>query len=213
MAAQLDPLLAADGGGNFTGQVQDALTGDVLFDRAARTPGCPASNLKLLTAVAALRTLGPDHRFTTTVVAGPAAHQVVLTGGGDVLLGAGASDAGQVRGHAGLATLAAWTVDSLRAAGVTGEITVRFDDSLFSGPALNPAWDLGDVAAGEVAPLSPLALNAARYDPAVTTGPRPRDPAAAAAAEFAGRLRDRRRTRGTDGGGRRRTRHHARRTR
>ncbi|WP_082178107.1 D-alanyl-D-alanine carboxypeptidase/D-alanyl-D-alanine-endopeptidase [Arthrobacter sp. ZBG10] len=189
VAAQLDPLLAADGGGNFTGQVQDALTGEVLFDRGGADARVPASNLKLLTAVAALRTLGPDHRFSTKVLAGPDNRQVVLTGGGDVLLGAGASDRDGVRGHAGLATLAARTADSLRSAGVTGEVTVGFDDSLFSGPALNPAWGLGDVAAGEVAPLAPLALNAARYDPAVTTGPRPQDPAAAAAAEFAGQLR------------------------
>jgi D-alanyl-D-alanine carboxypeptidase/D-alanyl-D-alanine-endopeptidase (penicillin-binding protein 4) len=63
------------------------------------------------------------------------------------------------------------------------------DDSLFSGPALNPAWQSGDVAAGEVAPVYPLALNSARYDPAVTTGPRPQDAAMTAGEEFAARLR------------------------
>ncbi len=62
------------------------------------------------------------------------------------------------------------------------------DDSLFSGPALNPAWADGDVAAGEVAPLYPLALNSARFDPAVTTGPRPQDSAITAAEAFAAQL-------------------------
>jgi serine-type D-Ala-D-Ala carboxypeptidase/endopeptidase (penicillin-binding protein 4) len=113
---------------------------------------------------------------------------VVLKGGGDVLLGAGESAPDKVVGHAGLATLARQTVQSLQAAGVTGAIIVQLDDSLFTGPALNPAWSPDDVAAGETAPLFPLALNSARFDPAVTTGPRPQDAAAGAAAAFAAQL-------------------------
>ncbi|BAS06871.1 D-alanyl-D-alanine carboxypeptidase [Arthrobacter sp. Hiyo4] len=171
VATQLDGLLKPDGEGSFTGLVQDALTGQVLFDRGGSESRIPASNMKLLTAVAALRAIGPEHRFSTKVLAGPAANQVVLTGGGDVLLGAGESAPSQVMGRAGLATLATATVNALQTAGTTGELTVLVDDSLFTGPALNPAWADGDVAAGEVAPLYPLALNSARFDPAVTTGP------------------------------------------
>ncbi|MFE8885797.1 D-alanyl-D-alanine carboxypeptidase/D-alanyl-D-alanine-endopeptidase [Pseudarthrobacter enclensis] len=189
VSARLEPVLKADGGGSFTGAVQDALTGQVLFDRGGSESRVPASNLKLLTSVAALRALGPDRTFATRVVPGPDANQVVLVGGGDVLLGAGESNPAAVMGRAGLATLAARTVASLQAAGAAGEIKVLLDDSLFSGPALNPAWELGDVAAGEVAPVFPLALNSARYDAAVTTGPRPQDAAMAAADEFAARLR------------------------
>jgi len=189
VTAQVDPLLKTDDGGTFTGMVQDASTGQVLFDRGASEGRVPASNLKLLTSVAALRTLGPDHRFATKVLRGPAPGQVVLVGGGDVLLGAGESQPEQTLGHAGLATLAARAVDALRAAGTTGEIKVLLDDSLFTGPALNPAWLAGDIEAGEIAPLYPLALNSARFDPAVTIGPRPQDAAMAAAEEFAARLR------------------------
>jgi D-alanyl-D-alanine carboxypeptidase/D-alanyl-D-alanine-endopeptidase (penicillin-binding protein 4) len=188
VTSQLDPLLTPDGGGSFTGLVQDALTGDVLYDRGGSENRIPASNMKLFTAVATLRALGPDHRFGTKVLAGSGANQVVLTGGGDVLLGDGESAPDQVMGHAGLATLAASTVAALQASGTTGELTVLVDDSLFSGPALNPAWADGDVAAGEVAPLYPLALNSARYNPAVTTGPRPQDPAVTAGEAFAGQL-------------------------
>jgi D-alanyl-D-alanine carboxypeptidase/D-alanyl-D-alanine-endopeptidase (penicillin-binding protein 4) len=189
VTAQVEPLLKADGDGSFTGLVQDALTGQVLFDRGGSENRVPASNMKLLTAVAALRSLGPDHRFTTSVRQGPVPGQVVLAGGGDVLLGAGESSADQVMGRAGLGTLAKETVEALKAAGTTGEVTVLVDDSLFTGPALNPGWESGDVAAGEVAPVYPLALNSARYDPAVTTGPRPQDSAMTAAGEFAARLR------------------------
>ena len=114
---------------------------------------------------------------------------MVLAGGGDVLLGAGESAPDRVLGHAGLATLAAATVAALKDAGATGELKVLVDDSLFSGPALNPAWASGDVEAGEVAPLFPLALNSARFDPAVTTGPRPQDSAVTAAEAFAAQLK------------------------
>ncbi|WP_427117594.1 D-alanyl-D-alanine carboxypeptidase/D-alanyl-D-alanine-endopeptidase [Pseudarthrobacter scleromae] len=189
VSAQLEPLLKADGGGTFTAVVQDALTGQVLFDRGGSEGRVPASNMKLLAAVAALRALGPEHRFATRAVAGPEPGQVVLVGGGDVLLGPGGSAPEQVMGHAGLATLAAQAVEALQTGGATGEIKVLVDDSLFPGPALNPAWESGDVAAGEVAPVYPLALNSARYDPAVTTGPRPQDAAMTAAEEFAARLR------------------------
>ncbi|WP_267279365.1 D-alanyl-D-alanine carboxypeptidase/D-alanyl-D-alanine-endopeptidase [Arthrobacter sp. CDRTa11] len=188
VAAQLEPLLKADGGGTFTGLVQDALTGQILFDRGGSDNRIPASNMKLLTAVAALRALGPEHRFSTTVVAGPSANQVVLRGGGDVLLGAGQSDPDQVMGHAGLASLAASTVAALQEKGTTGEVTVLVDDSLFNGPALNPAWEKGDVEAGELAPLYPLAMNSARFSAGVTTGPRPQDSALTTAEAFAAQL-------------------------
>ncbi|HAG60258.1 MAG TPA: D-alanyl-D-alanine carboxypeptidase/D-alanyl-D-alanine-endopeptidase, partial [Arthrobacter bacterium] len=189
VTTQLDALLKPDGDGTITGLVQDALTGQDLFDRGGSENRIPASNMKLLTAVAALLAIGPDHRFSTTVLAGPAANQVVLAGGGDVLLGAGESQPGQVMGYAGLATLATATVNALHAAGKTGELKVLVDDSLFTGPTLNPAWADGDVAAGEVAPLYPLALNSARFDPAVSTGPRPQDSALTAAEAFAAQLK------------------------
>lgn len=188
VAAQLNATLTPDGGGTFTGLVQDAATGQVLYDRAGADSRIPASNLKLLTAVAVLRSLGPDRRFSTKAVAGPTAGSVVLTAGGDVLLSSGESSAEGALGHAGLATLARQTVQALQAGGVTGGVSVLLDDSLFTGPSLNPAWNPEDVAAGEVAPLFPLALNSARFDPAKTTGPRPQDAAMTAAEAFAAEL-------------------------
>ena len=119
LAAQLNETLKVDGAGSFTGVVQDAVTGEVLFDRSGDTVRVPASNMKLLTAAAALRTLGPERRFSTTAVAGAAPGSVVLTGGGDVLLGAGESVPGAVLGRAGLASLAQATVRALQDDGVS----------------------------------------------------------------------------------------------
>lgn len=188
LAAQLNATLKTDGVGTFTGVVQDAATGQVLFDRGGSDGRVPASNMKLLTAAAAVRTLGPDHRFSTQVIAGDEPGSVVLTGGGDVLLGAGESSRDAVMGHAGLTTLAQLTVKSLQASQTKGPVRVLLDDTLFSGPALNPTWSPDDVAAGETAPLFPLALNSARYDPSVASGPRPQDAAMSAAEAFSAQL-------------------------
>ncbi|PSS43402.1 D-alanyl-D-alanine carboxypeptidase/D-alanyl-D-alanine endopeptidase [Arthrobacter woluwensis] len=183
LSALLAKTLVPDGAGSFSAQVLDAETGAVLYSRTAGEARTPASNMKLLTAAAALQALGPDSRFTTEVVrTGPSS--LTIRGGGDVLLTAGTSQPDEIMGHAGLATLATRTVAQLRAAGVKGKVSVAGDDGLFSGPALNPAVDPGDVEAGETAPVAPMALNSARTDPDVLTGPRPQDQTATVVKAF-----------------------------
>ena len=188
VAKLLDTTLKPDGAGSISGVVMDASTGQVLFDRDANANRIPASNMKLLTAVAALKALGPESRFTTRVLASENPSAVVLIGGGDVLLGSGISDSAAVLGRAGLASLAADTAAALTEAGVSGPVTVQVDDSLFTGAPLNPAWSLDDVAAGETAPLYSLALNSGRYSPNILTGPRPQDSASTTAQAFAEQL-------------------------
>jgi len=78
--------------GDTASLVLDAETGEVLHGDAVDRPLAPASTLKLLTAVAALDLLGPEHRFETgLMVAGPVegealAGDLVLRGTGDPLL-------------------------------------------------------------------------------------------------------------------------------
>ncbi|MFJ3957415.1 D-alanyl-D-alanine carboxypeptidase/D-alanyl-D-alanine-endopeptidase [Arthrobacter sp. NPDC090010] len=170
----LGKSLVPDGGGDFSAQVTDALTGSVLYGSKADEPRAPASNMKLLTAAAALQVLGPDARFSTEVRR-TGAGSLSLRGGGDVLLGAGESKPSEVMGHAGLATLAGQTVAALKAGGAKGKLTVAADARLFSGPAVNPTIEPDDVSAGETAPVAPLALNSGRFDASVETGPRPQD--------------------------------------
>src|SRR5690606_38610855 len=70
----------------FAGAVINANTGEVLFQRSGDTPAPPASVLKVLTAAAALSTIGPDFRMSTRVFEGSTPGSIVLVGGGDPTL-------------------------------------------------------------------------------------------------------------------------------
>jgi D-alanyl-D-alanine carboxypeptidase/D-alanyl-D-alanine-endopeptidase (penicillin-binding protein 4) len=64
--------------------VVDVDTGKVLADHQGDRPAVPASVAKLPTAIAALATLGPEHRFQTELAL--AGSTLVLVGGGDPFL-------------------------------------------------------------------------------------------------------------------------------
>ncbi|TAK70177.1 MAG: D-alanyl-D-alanine carboxypeptidase/D-alanyl-D-alanine-endopeptidase [Actinomycetota bacterium] len=200
LTAALTPLLADRAlGPAVSATVVDPATGTVLLDATASRPTIPASTLKTLTAVAALRALGPDSRLTTRVVRGSAPGQLVLVGGGDATLVTSPAD--QQVGHAGdgdlgtasppgatLTDLAARTAAALaaeRGAGAPSKTTITLvvDDSLFSGPKLGPGWQPSYPALGVVSPVSALSVDAGRTGPAATS--RSADPAMAAATTFA----------------------------
>ena len=157
-------------GGEVAVVVRDALTDEVLVDLDGGEPRTPASSLKLLGAVAALDALGPGHVLRTTAVAGESG-DVVLVGGGDVLLTDGPAQPHDVVGHASLADLAAAAAPALQGQ----EVRVSVDDSLFSGPLYAPGW--GGIDLDFVMPIQPLAMNAGvspnggyQNDPALTAG-------------------------------------------
>lgn len=84
-------ILAKEAGlkGRIAFAVLDAKTGAILEGQDAQTGIAPASVTKAITALYALDTLGPAHRFSTQVVAtggvrdGVVAGDLVLVGGGD----------------------------------------------------------------------------------------------------------------------------------
>jgi len=184
----LDPLLRRTGlGSAVSAQVVDLTTGRTLYERRADQVAVPASAAKLLTAAAALGVYGADERLRTTVLDGGPG-KVVLVGGGDVLLAAGRGRPGDVVGRAGLADLADRAARGLLDRGRTSAV-VLVDDSLFTGPAVTPSW-APDVAAGFVAPVTAIAVNAGTRDPraplvAGEAVPRDGDPSLAAARTFA----------------------------
>ena len=147
----------------------------------------PASTMKLLTATAALETLGPDHRFETTVVTRPGSKRVTLLGGGDPLLASapvGNDDIYPAR--ADLVTLARATAKALKAQG-RSRVRLGYDVSLFTGPAVNPRWEPSYVPDNVVTRISSLWVDEGRD----AYGFRSPDPAAAAAQVFARALEKR----------------------
>lgn len=185
LSMTLTPLLASPAlGDQVSAFVQDAATGDVLFTASDTAGRVPASTTKLLTAAAALSTLGPQTRLSTQVVQGSAPDEIVLVGGGDTLLGTGFSDPNAVVGRAGLGTLAGQAAQRLRSAGIS-KVVVRVDDSQFTGPLLSPQWNPADVARGYVGPVTSLGL--ARDRPR-TGHPAPTDPSLSAGRAFADAL-------------------------
>jgi len=174
VAAALEGPLSDDVLGPSVGAVViDVSTGEVVFDQAGEQARSTASNEKVFTAVSILSALGPDHRITTTVTWDPSTSVLTLVGAGDPTLASVAAEGS--------------SLDAL-ASQVVGEvtdketITLRYDTSLFSGPALGPGWDSSYPKLGVAAPVSALIVNRARV-PGMDA--RNSDPALAAAGVFA----------------------------
>lgn len=166
-------------GGQLFGSVIDESSGEQVFDANSAGVGVPASTLKVLTTTAALDIYGPDHRFTTKVVADPSRPGTVwLVGGGDPLLG-------KSGGPSNLTDLAADTAAALKEQGRSGPVRVAFDASLFAGPGWNNDWLPG--YSDYVTPITALwADEGRRTDHSI--GPREADPAKAATDFFAAEL-------------------------
>ena len=134
--------------------------GRVLFHHG-QGPVMPASTTKLLTTTAALQALGPMVRFSTTVRQVPGRRQVVLVGGGDPFLASSQKAArGRYPAHADLTTLARETATALLRRHQR-RVSLRYDASLFTGPAFNPVWRAG-YRADVVAPISALWVDEGR---------------------------------------------------
>ena len=132
---------AALTGGTVTASVADVTTGEELLDSSAATGVTPASTNKLLTAWAALSSMGPGHTFQTKAVLD--GQTVTLVGGGDVLLAENSGDLAATAGRAGLGDLARAAAEQLRIQGVTS-VSLRLDDTLFTGAQWNDNWEAGN---------------------------------------------------------------------
>lgn len=198
LSRALTPLLTQAALGPHVGMLVTGLgTGQVLYSSSATTGFAPASTTKVATAIAALSALGPAARLKTTVVTGPTPGSIVLVGGGDPTLAAGAPPASQYPQPATLSDLAAQTAHALRARG-RDSVALGYDTSLYSGTGLAPGWPTAYVTTGNVTPISPLEVDQGRLTAA--GGPQDVDepqnsrartftPAPDAARYFAGFLR------------------------
>ncbi|MFF9482079.1 D-alanyl-D-alanine carboxypeptidase/D-alanyl-D-alanine-endopeptidase [Streptomyces sp. NPDC014733] len=227
LADALSPLLKDKALGPLrTASVIDVATGHQVFAAKPTAAAVPASTVKLATAVAALTTLGADHRIETTVVTAaeaaddgrngardkhpedakdgkgakdakgsgddgkggkggkPATPRIVLVGGGDPTLTARAGE-----GADGPASLRDLADDTARALARSGrkKVSLAYDTSLYSGPAVHPIGPNENLAR-----VTPLMADEGRLDDS-DNGPAPRagDPSADAARAFAARLKER----------------------
>lgn len=156
--------------------------GAPVFSRGAGV-AVPASTMKLLTTTAVLSALGPDHTFTTDVVS-ERRGRVVLVGGGDPFLASRPASRTTYPHRADVVTLAQATATALREQGIR-RARVGYDDTLFSGPEVDPHWPDDYVPDGVVAPITALWVDEGR--PPAGLG-RVADPSRAAADAFAAAL-------------------------
>jgi len=138
--------------------VRSLETGETVYARNAGRMFVPASNMKLVTAAAALEVLGPDYRYRTRVAAAGPVRDGVLDG--DLVVIGGGDPTISDRFHGDAATvLRAWA-DSLRAHGVT-RITgsVVGNDDVFDDLALGRGWAWDDAPDSYSAEIGGLELN------------------------------------------------------
>lgn len=189
----VDTLLAAAPAskGEWGLLVEDAQTGETLFERNPDSYFVPASNMKLFTTALALAKLGPDYRFHTTIETrgtlspkGVLAGDVVLVGRGDPNLSNRKFPYELKEEFDGppekvLAELA----DALVARGVK-EIAgdVVGDDSYFPRERYPDGWEIGDMVWEYGAAISAIVVDDNTVMATLTPGERAGDPVLATVA-------------------------------
>jgi D-alanyl-D-alanine carboxypeptidase/D-alanyl-D-alanine-endopeptidase (penicillin-binding protein 4) len=161
--------------GSFQAVVIDAATDTVLFDRGANTPSATASTMKLLTAGAALNTLGPNYRVDTRVYQDPTQPgTVILVGGGDPTLSRTAPGQQSVyRDAPKLSTLAVGVNAKM---GTTPITKIIVDGSIFTGPTWEPSWERSEQTNGYMSEVTGLQVDGDRQNPSAETSPRTTTP-------------------------------------
>jgi D-alanyl-D-alanine carboxypeptidase/D-alanyl-D-alanine-endopeptidase (penicillin-binding protein 4) len=157
-------------------EVIDALTGKVLLNQRGTVATIPASTQKLMTAAAALVTLGPRTRFTTRVLT--AGTTVYLVGGGDPTLSAQPALTGYPV-SADLNELA--RAVAARHQPVGQVIAVAPD---YGGPDDAEGWNPSYLGDGQVARVRSLLVDESKVVPGIGPGSRFSDPVLAAARSF-----------------------------
>ncbi len=130
------PRLRQKLGPNLTVHVTDAASGRTIFGRRDKHLMLPASNMKVITAAAALSVLGPNTKYTTRVVS-VGQGSIAIVGGGDATL----SDSQLSHLAQNVVTAYASTPSMVPALGQP--MQVHFDDSLFPPPGARTGWRAG----------------------------------------------------------------------
>lgn len=175
----------------FEGAVINVTTGDVLYDHSAVSPSPPASGLKVLTAAAALMTIGPSFQMSTRVFEGSEPGSIVLVGGGDPTLSQTHSGSDSVyTGAPKLDDLAAQTKAAWDAKHPTEDITKVFLDASYWNPAdkWDANWKRSEQREGWQAEVTALMVDGDRDDPQAVVSRRSEDPVSRAGNAFVNAL-------------------------
>jgi len=140
----------------FGAQVVELPGGRVLYERDARTPLIPASNMKLVVIASAIEQLGIDYRYETVLAIRD--RDLVVIGSGDPTFGDERIAKG--RGESITAVFHRWAA-RLHDAGVRqipGDLVI--DDSIFDRQFTHPNWPPNQHQAWYEAPIGGLNFNA-----------------------------------------------------
>ncbi|MFB3901988.1 MAG: D-alanyl-D-alanine carboxypeptidase/D-alanyl-D-alanine-endopeptidase [Acidobacteriota bacterium] len=151
----------------FGAKVVSLESHQVVYERNSSSFFMPASNMKLVTAVAAAEILGLDYRFRTTlatdggITGGRLEGDLVVMGSGDPTLGARLASPDQETMAEGdpFAIFREWAarLKSLGIERVTGDLVG--DPTVFGGPERGAGWAWDDFAWGFCAPIGGLQFN------------------------------------------------------
>jgi D-alanyl-D-alanine carboxypeptidase/D-alanyl-D-alanine-endopeptidase (penicillin-binding protein 4) len=172
IAAALDSIFndTAFASAHWGVMVRSLETGETLYARNGGRMFVPASNMKVVTAVAALEALGPEYRYQTRVAASGPVRDGVLQG--DLIVYGGGDPTISERFHGDVRTVFRAWADSLRAHGVrriTG--AVIGNDDVFDDVPLGRGWAWDDAPDSYSAEIGGLELNEGFVTVQVAPGP------------------------------------------
>ena len=169
--------------GNLQALVTNAATDQVLFARNENQASATASVMKLVTAAAALQTLGPNYRVDTRAYRDATDLGVVyLVGGGDVTLSR--TKPGESSVYANAPKLNDLAVAVNAAVGTSPITRIVVDSSLFPGSQWDPTWERSEQTIGYMSQVSALQVDGDRANAAKETSPRSTKPELRAGAWF-----------------------------
>lgn len=119
----------------FGVSIVEAETGRAVYSRNATAAMIPASNMKIVVTAAALRLLGPDFKYETTV--GLIDSTLVVIGSGDPLLGDKVTDRNKGREPGWLLND---ITDKLKDRRVTAVNDIVIDSTIFDDERTHPGW-------------------------------------------------------------------------
>ncbi|RPI21823.1 MAG: D-alanyl-D-alanine carboxypeptidase/D-alanyl-D-alanine-endopeptidase, partial [Acidobacteria bacterium] len=169
LSGRLDTLLGdpALGASVWAVKVVSVNNGEVLYERNSRVLLVPASNLKLVTAIAAIQKLGLDYRFRTRIETdgeirnGVLEGSLIIRGSGDPTLGARPSSPDLEHMEAGnpWETFDSWAqhLKSLGIHAIRGDLVG--DDTLLAPADPGPGWAWDDLPWGYASPAGGLLFN------------------------------------------------------